>query len=65
MIRTMPKSQKRPHPIAMPMKYFLLQCALFLIQLFLWIFFHTWFFTVPVAFVFVCFSLWAWYQAEH
>jgi hypothetical protein len=49
------------------MKLFLIQCALFLLQLYLWIFYHTMTgsVTVPLGFCFVLFGLWCWYRAEH
>jgi hypothetical protein len=49
------------------MKLFLIQCALFLLQLYLWIFLHTIVgaVTVPLGFCFVLFALWSWYRTEH
>lgn len=49
------------------MKLFLVQCALFAFQLYLWIFYHTMVgvVTVPLGFFFVLFALWCWYRTEH
>lgn len=50
-----------------PLVIFLIQCALFLLQLYLWIFFHTFVgaLTVPLGFFFACLALWQWYRSEH
>lgn len=62
----------RPIPAVAEMKrwlptIFFLQCALFALQLWIWIFFDTQIsiVTLPVTFCFVCFSLWLWLRAEH
>lgn len=49
------------------MSFFLVQCALFSLQLFIWIFYHAKIsiVTVPLTFGFVCFSLWLWFRSEH
>lgn len=50
-----------------PISFFLIQCVLFSFQLYLWIFSQSWIgiVTVPLAFLFVCFSLWIWQASEH
>lgn len=49
------------------MKLFLLQSTLFLFQLYLWIFSHTFvgLLTVPLSFAFVLFSLYCWFKSDH